>query len=136
MGPKIQQQTANARRPVLADPYYYLNNFRAALTSLEDRYWALFSAEERQFIRGFAALPARSSALLVRMIMRVGLLFRLSRLVYAEIGDISSAAAPLLEIKWLEEPILDVSMLHRLLTRSELAVCLPLARGAPPTRQE
>ena len=115
-------------RPILADPFYYLNNFRAVLSSLEERYWKLLSAEEREFIRQFAALPEPSCALLVRMIMRRGMFFRLSRLEYSEIGDTAAAAAPLLSIGWLEEPVLDVCEIHRLLTKVEIAGNLVLSR--------
>jgi VRR-NUC domain/Fanconi anemia-associated nuclease SAP domain len=113
-------------RPVLADPFYYLNNFRAVLTSLESRYGALLAGEEREFIRQFAVLPEPSSALLVRMIMRRGTFFRLSRLEYPEIGDSAAATAPLVDMGWLEEPVLDVGELHRLLTKAELSVHLAL----------
>jgi hypothetical protein len=107
-------------RPVLADPFYYLNNFKSVLSSLEERYWDLLSAEELQFIAQFADLPRASCALLVRMIMRRGAFFRLSRLRYPEIGNAAEAAAPLFEVGWLQEPVLDVSQLRRLLTKGEL----------------
>jgi hypothetical protein len=116
-------------RPALADPFYYLNNFRTALMSLENRYRLLLAPEEREFIGRFAVLPQPSCALLVRMIMRAGMFFRLSRLKYPEIGDIAAATEPLFDIGWLEEPVLDVSDLHRLLTKPELSVHLPLARA-------
>jgi Fanconi anemia-associated nuclease SAP domain len=115
-------------RPVLADPFYYLNFFRTVLASLERRYWKVFTAEEREFIREFAALPERSCALLVRMILRRGMFFRVSRLEYPEIGDAAAAAAPLLDLGWLEEPLLDSETLHRLLTKTELAANLALSR--------
>ena len=115
-------------RAILPDPFYYLNNFRAVVSSLQRRYWDLLSAEERQFITQFAALPEPSCALLVRMIMRRGVFFRVSRLRYPEIGDVATAAEPLLSIGWLEEPALDVSELHRLLTKTELISYLPLSR--------
>lgn len=119
---------AGRGRPVLADRFYYLNNFRAVLTSLQDRYWKLLKEEEREFIRQFADVPVSSCALLVRMIMRRGMFFRLSRLTYPEIGHAAEAAAPLLDIGWLEEPALDVVEIHRLLTKAELSVHLALAR--------
>ena len=112
----------------MADAFYYLNNFRAVLTSLQDRYWQLLSEEEQQFIGQFATLPEPSCALLVRMIMRRGMFFRLSRLAYPEIGNTEAAAAPLFVIGWLEEPLLDVGELHRLLTKAELSVHLALSR--------
>jgi len=119
---------ASQGRPILADPFYYLNNFRAVLSSLEERYGELLSTQERQFITQFAELPKPSCALLVRMIMRHGMFFRLSRLHYPEIGDTAAAVAPLLSIGWLEEPVLQVSELHRLLTKAELISYLALSR--------
>jgi VRR-NUC domain-containing protein/Fanconi-associated nuclease 1-like protein/Fanconi anemia protein nuclease-like protein len=117
-------------RPVLADPFYYLNNFGTVLESLESRYSELLTGEETEFIRRFAILPEPSRALLVRMIMRRGMFFRLSRLEYSEIGDAAVAAAPLLDMGWLEEPLLDVYALHRLLTKVELTGNLALSRNA------
>jgi hypothetical protein len=115
-------------RPVLADPFYYLNNFKGVLSSLEERYRDLLSAEELQFIAQFAELPRPSCALLVRMIMRKGAFFRLSRLRYPEIGDAAEAAAPLVGVGWLEDAVLDVSQLHRLFTKDELINHLRLPR--------
>jgi VRR-NUC domain/Fanconi anemia-associated nuclease SAP domain len=115
-------------RPVLADPFYYLNNFKAVLSSLEGRYRDLLSDEESQFIARFAELPRPSCALLVRMVMRKGRFFRLSGLYYPEIGNTDEAVAPLVEVGWLQEPVLDVSQLHRLLTKDELIEHLRLPR--------
>ncbi len=112
----------------MPDPLYYLNNFRTVLESLEGRYRELLTGVEREFIRRFAVLPELSCALLVRMIMRRGLFFRLSRLRYPEIGDTAVAAAPLLDAGWLEEPVLGVEALHRLLTKAELTANLALSR--------
>ena len=67
-------------------PYYYLENFTVALDWLRSRYRELLSDEERGFITDFARLPIESAALVVRMIMRQGDLFRTSKLNYAEIG--------------------------------------------------
>jgi hypothetical protein len=120
---------SGGRRTVLPDPFYYLSNFRAVLASLDSRYGELLAKEEREFIRQFAALPEPSSALLVRMIMRVGMFFRLSRLAYPEIGDSAKAAGPLLRMGWVEEPVLDVGELHRLLTKAELVRHLALPRN-------
>ena len=129
MARRARETQSGRGRALLADPFYYLNNFRTVLTSLESRYWGLLTPEEREFISRFAVLPQPSCALLVRMIMRVGMLFRLSRLKYPEIGDIAAATEPLFDIGWLEEPVLDVGDLHRLLTKPELSVHLPLARA-------
>lgn len=123
------RSAAPTGRAVLADPFYYLNNFKAVLASLEARYRDLLSADELQFIARFAELPRPSCALLVRMVMRKGAFFRLSRLAYPEIGNAAEAAAPLFDIGWLQDAVLDVSELHRLLTKDELIDFLRLPRS-------
>ncbi len=125
---RAAQGRAAQGRPILSDPFYYLNNFKTVLSSLEERYLDLLSDEEQQFIAQFAELPRPSRALMVRMIMRKGELFRRSRLRYPEIGDIAAAAAPLFDVGWLVDPVLDVSRLHRLLTKEELISHLRLPR--------
>ncbi len=115
------ESTVPRRSMQLPDPFYYLNNFRTVISSLEQRYAKLLCPEEREFIAHFGALPQASCALLVRMVMRARVFFRGSRLRYSEIGEISSAAAPLVEAGWIDEcPVLDVDQLQRLLTKAEL----------------
>jgi VRR-NUC domain/Fanconi anemia-associated nuclease SAP domain len=101
--------------------FYYLDNFRTALRCIADRYYDLLSAGERQFIDQLERLPQSAQALLVRLIMRKGELFRESRIVYAEIGDIAIAAAPLIELGWLDaNPELTLDELFGMATRPEL----------------
>ena len=103
-------------------PYYYLENFESALGWLRERYGDLLNAEEREFTRAFEALPVASRALLVRMIMRKGDLFRTGKLDYAEIGCPRAAAAPLVALGWLDDqPLLGVTELFALLRKLELA---------------
>ena len=75
------------------DPFYYLTNFEQALDWLAERYGDLLVAEELDFIRAFGQLPKPSRALLVRLIMRKGVHFRLGKLSYAEIPEVAAAAA-------------------------------------------
>ncbi len=82
--------------------FYYLQNFHVALDWLQTRYADVLQAHELSFMREFTALPEASRALLVRMIMRRGDIFRTGKLVYEEIGCVHSAAAPLLELGWLD----------------------------------
>ncbi len=87
------------------------------------------SLEERQFIARFRALPRASRALLVRLVTRAGTMFRRSRLNYAEIGDTAAAAAPLVQLGWVDEaPDLDVEQLQELLTKAELLDNFPIVR--------
>src|SRR6184192_3038835 len=113
---------------VLTDPFYYLGNFRQALDWLSARYSDLLVQDERDFIERFGQLPTASQALLVRMVMRTGGLFRSTRLRYPEIGCPHAAAQPLVALGWVDDaPLLTLDELFGLLKKSELAAIIPLA---------
>jgi hypothetical protein len=125
-----------------ASPYalYYLLNFERALAWLAQRYDDLFDTHEHAFLREFAALPQASRALLVRMLMRKGTLFRVSRLNYDEIGDSMQAVAPIAALGWVDnEPALTLDELFALTTRAELldifADAIALIPGAKSLRK-
>ncbi len=108
----------------LDNPFYYLENFRQVLDWISQRYDDLLDHEERGFITDFARLPQPAQALLVRMVMRKGTLFRASKLDYGEIGDVRHAAGPLLERGWVDaQPHLDLRSLFNLLRKDELSRC-------------
>ena len=88
----------------LDDPFYYLTNFRFVLRWVGSRHADLLSAEERDFLLQFDTLPRESQALMVRMVMRKGELFRLTKLNYTEIGDSAVAMAPLSALGWWTAP--------------------------------
>ena len=114
-------------------PYYYLENFNVALDWLRDRYGELLAAEEQRFMTNFARLPLPAAALVVRMIMRQGDLFRTSKLNYSEIGPPEEAASALIELGWLNpRPAVGFPDLCRLLRKSELWTLMGL-RGAART---
>jgi hypothetical protein len=109
------------------EPFYYLRNFELVMSAIESRYLDLLLEEELRFIREFSQLPLVSRALLVRMVMRRGNLFRASKLHYAEIGETRAAAAVLIDSGWLSDrPLLKFQDLHGLLTKDELVRCLRL----------
>jgi len=111
---------------VPTDPPYYLLNFERALEWIGERYDDLFSTGERAFFEAFAALPQGSRALLARMLMRKGTLFRASRLSYEEIGCQLAASQPLVELGWLDsEPQLTLDEVFALTTRPELLQMFP-----------
>ncbi|MFM0339637.1 VRR-NUC domain-containing protein [Paraburkholderia fungorum] len=111
----------DASSDIRSDVPYYLLNFERALAWLAERYDDLLDAHEHAFLRDFAALPQSSRALLVRMLMRKGTLFRASRLTYDEIGCPLQAAAPLAALGWVDaEPPLTLDDLFALTTRPEL----------------
>ena len=106
------------------DPLYYLHNFRQVLDWLRLRYADLLDAQEQSFIDGFARLPQPSQALLVRMVMRKGMLFRERRLSYAEIGPTRQALEPLLQLGWVEDDApLGLDELFQMLLKDEISTC-------------
>ncbi|MDX4956921.1 VRR-NUC domain-containing protein [Delftia acidovorans] len=82
--------------------FYYLHNFQRALDWIGQRYGDLLDAPEQAFLTRFTQLPQPSQALMVRLLMRRGPWFRAGKLVYEEIPGIAEAAAPLLELGWLD----------------------------------
>jgi len=120
--------------PVLSP--YYLQNFERALAWIAERYDDLLDAGERGFVHAFRHLPLPSRALLVRMLMRQGPLFRASRLVYEEIGCPVKAAAPLAELEWLDSDTpLTIDELFSLSTRPELLRIFPAAAAHKHVRK-
>lgn len=124
-----------------ADPrFYYLHNFQTVLAWIATRYADLLDEYESGFIARFAELSRDSQALLVRMIMRQGLLFRVSKLNYEEIAAPELALRALTEMNWLEaEPALDLEQLFALLTHAELRkhaspIVLPAAQPSLGTK--
>jgi hypothetical protein len=131
MGRQVRSEQPKEPRPrvVLPDPFYYLNNFETVVGSLNQRYADLWSAEEQEFLTTFEGLPKESRALLVRMVMREGVLFRASRLNYPEIGETAPAIASLIRVGWVDDdPELEVRDLERLLPKEELLQHFPWSR--------
>jgi hypothetical protein len=122
-----ESRDVGATRTTELAPFYYLKNFELVLSTIESRYSDLLLEDELRFIRGFPELPLVSRAVLVRMVMRRGDLFRASKLRYAEIGETRAAAAALIEAGWVSDrPLLGVRQLGGLLTKRELISCLKL----------
>jgi hypothetical protein len=116
----------------LDDPFYYLNNFMQVLDWLEHRYADVLSDEEQRFIGEFNQLPRESRALLVRLVMRKGIHFRASKLLYAEIGGVADAAAPLITLGWIDEQsALSIETLFPVLLKSEVLQCFASAIDQP-----
>lgn len=115
----------------VASSHYYLDHFRSALEWLRSNYRDLLSAAERIFIEEFVAVPRCSQALLTRLLMRKGSLFRASKIRYPEIGDIAAALTPLVERAWIDlRPQLTIEELVSLLRAPELRDWFPEVRGA------
>lgn len=109
--------------------FYYLHNFQRALDWIGQRYGDLLDAPEQAFLIRFTQLPQPSQALMVRLLMRRGPWFRAGKLVYEEIPDPAVAAAPLLQLGWLDaDHPMALDELFAVHTKPEL---LQLFAGAP-----
>jgi len=103
------------------DPLYYLHNFLTALNWVLQHSKDLLSRDEQQQTDIFLSLDIPSQALLLRMVMRKGELFRLSSLHYTEIADLSQALRQLQVHQFCEiNPALNVHSLTELLKKDEL----------------
>jgi len=106
--------------PELA-PHYYRDNFVLLCDSVEGRYGDLLQSAEQGFLYRFRALDHAAQCLYVRLVSRVGSLFRLSRLQYPEIGSHEEPLAALLESELAVcVKTLSVEELGALYTRNEL----------------
>ncbi|MES2128145.1 MAG: VRR-NUC domain-containing protein [Pseudomonadota bacterium] len=121
---------------VLDNPFYYLDNFHRVLEWIGARYADLLTDEEAAFIARFPTLPQGARALFVRMVMRKGVLFRASKLSYAEIGSAIEAARPLLAAGWVEaDPLIELDALFDLLSKPEIGSAFALPQHAKGSRK-
>ena len=112
---------------------YYLHNFVRALDWLRTRYADVLGAPEQDFFARFAQLPEPAQALLVRLVMRRGPWFRAGKLAYDEIGDIHTAAAPLLALGWLDAAApMALAELFAMHTHREVAALFAAPGPHPP----
>lgn len=114
-------------------PLYYLHNFEALWRVVDTRYADLLLPEELAQMRRFEALPVTARCLFVRLVLRIGPVFRVGRLQYTEIGDIDSALAPLIDSDLASDYVaLDTDTLGRLFTRAEIQRCHAAELGDGP----
>lgn len=131
------QQTAAMKTAPLAvapleDPLYYLHNARALIHWCLERYGTLLQPDEIHSLERLLALEEPAQALLIRMVMRKGSLFRHDGLNYAEVPDRNAAIAQLAANGLVNpRPELSVTTLAALCRRQE---CQQLARQLLPQR--
>ncbi|PAV24931.1 nuclease [Tamilnaduibacter salinus] len=119
------QHRSSATRPATAsleDPLYYLRNFETVVGWVRSRHGDLLTGEETARLDNLMALSSPARALLVRLVMRRGDLFRRSRLHYDELGaDVDTALGELARDQWIDDqPELTIDELFHLLTLPEL----------------
>ena len=114
----------------LADPLYYLRNAQQVIELCLRQYADLLTPAEIQQLQEFLQLDTPAQALLVRLVMRKGTLFRTDKLNYAEVPDLTQALTLLSSLGLVSlEPKLQLSELCHLAKREE---CVALARLTLP----
>lgn len=113
------------KRPATADlqdPLYYLKNMQTLVDWVLTHHRDLLTRQEQARLAGFSTLSVPARALLTRLVMRTGELFRTDKLRYPELGGPEcEALADLLAEGWLEaSPKLSLDDLFRLFTLAEL----------------
>ncbi|MCV6609639.1 MAG: VRR-NUC domain-containing protein [Amphritea sp.] len=117
----------------LSDPLYYLANARLLIQWSLEHHHDLLLPDEVALLNRLLETSDDTQALLIRMVMRKGELFRLDSLEYREITDSLSAIVSLEQQGLVHtDPALNIEQLCRLLRKAE---CLILARSLLPDQQ-
>ena len=122
--------TTDIKAASLDDPLYYLRNAKQVIKRCLNHYADLLTLEEREALEALLMLPLQARALLMRMVMRKGELFRCDGFNYVEVPAPGEALQRLSVAGWVSlAPPLTLATLCRLLKRPE---CLALARQLWP----
>lgn len=110
----------------LDNPLYYLENMETVVNWVRYHHADLLIADERERLDGFGRLSVAARALLTRMVMRTGELFRAARLRYPELPEPESVALEeLLATGWVRPAgRVTIDELFRLFTLAELRPAL------------
>ncbi|MCK0162697.1 VRR-NUC domain-containing protein [Marinobacter sp. S6332] len=129
----------------LENPMYYLQNMETVVSWVANHHSDLLIEAERACMRGFFELPRAARALLTRMVMRTGDLFRTDKLNYPELGcPEAEALDELISDGWLDaDPLLTLDDIFRLFTLAELRTAFSpmleqagLAKSLPKARMK
>lgn len=116
---------STSQRPQVAnleDPLYYLSNMDTVVSWVAAHHADLLTEQEQHRLAAFADLDIGPRALLTRMVMRTGELFRADKLSYPELPvPEAEALHVLVTAGWLDnEPALSLDDLFRLFTLADL----------------
>lgn len=115
-----------ARRP--PPPDYYRDNVLELMAFVMARYRSALRPEDFDFAQRFRSSDVHAQRLLVRLFMRKGPLFRVDRLDYPEVGDVSEVMDELIASRLIEtRPVVPADQVLALLTRRELVERFPFA---------
>ena len=129
-----------SKQPGTADlnnPLYYLENMETLLGWVQRHHGDLLTGDELDRLASFHSLSRPARALMTRMVMRTGDLFRSDKLNYPELGvPESQVLDELAGTDWLDtDPLLSLDELFRLFTLGELRpAARPLLEAAGISR--
>lgn len=126
MTPTPELHTSVPGTADLDDPLYYLENFETVVRWVRQHHSDLLTAEETAHIDNLMELNQSARALLARLVMRTGELFREEKLRYPELGAPVAVASEILANNgWIEKNAhLSLTDLFRLFTLAELRPAL------------
>lgn len=110
----------------LDNPLYYLENFETVVRWVRHHHSDLLTADETWQLDDLLNLDQPARALLARMVMRSGGLFRVEKFNYPEVGvPLKDAVSTLSQNGWVEDnPCIPLAELFRLFTLAELRAAL------------
>jgi len=115
-------------QPVELPDDYYLSNFHSLAGFVHNTYRDLLDSKESDWYQRLCDSPICAQRLYVRLLMRKGPVFRLSRLNYVEINDLEQAAKSLSDSELaIIKPPLNLEQLLPVFTKPELLNILQLA---------
>lgn len=118
----------------LSDPLYYLHNMRGVIRWCLEYHYDLLTEQEITTLHKFLKLDTQPQALLVRLIMRKGPLFRTDKLQYSEIPLLDQALVNLQTHQFINtQPFLALTELVPLCRKEE---CKALAEPHLPEKPD
>lgn len=116
---------SSATDPIVLPPKYYLDYFLDLLRFLEKYYSDVLGEPEMDFITQFDELSEDAKCLFLRFSNRKGPGFRVNKLDYEEIKDLSAATYELLENEFITEELPEDYATFNLFLKKELIEAYP-----------
>jgi hypothetical protein len=107
--------------PPPLDERYYLRNFELLCATVHRQYEDLLAESERAFLADFPEMSETARCLYVRLVSRVGPLFRPEKLNYPELGELDAALGELIDQGFLcPQPTPELTEIFRLCRKDEI----------------
>jgi hypothetical protein len=125
-------QPSILNRASLENPLYYLENLHTVIHWVSRHHCDLLQPEELNHLSTLMGMPLSAQALLARMVMRKGDVFRVDTLQYDEIPSTDEALDALEAAGFVDQsPSLDVQQLYQHSRHKELQVLLTATQHPP-----